>query len=135
MYRLIPGDIQKVNFIGFTFESLYFESIELFVWTLLNKLLPLIAFSWIFIRIKETWTYSMFVPISMYLFQSISIVNNDLQTFDKVEIFYCLPILFVYCLLLFYYKRFLNRIKASREYDRELVLTGLKSILSSKNEK
>ncbi len=130
LYRLIPNDLKEFHFIGYTYSSLYYESIYVLMWTLVGKLLPLFAFSYIFIKVKNVWSYALFSPVIMYIFQIIAVVNEDIGSVDKVEFFYCLPVFVTYCFLLYRYKLFLNRQSAKQDYKRELVETGLEGILN-----
>lgn len=81
-------------------------------------------------KVKEIWSYALFVPITMYIFQTISVINDDVKIVDQVEFIYCLPISLFYFFLLYLYKRFLNKLRAKRDYERELVQTGLEGLLN-----
>ncbi|TSE09996.1 hypothetical protein [Aquimarina algiphila] len=122
--------MKEIHFIGFTYTSQYYESIYILTWTLVGKLLPLIAFSYIFIKAKTIWSYALFSPIIMYIFQIIAVINEDIGSVDKIEFFYCLPVFIMYCFLLYRYKRFLIDLKAKQDYERELVKTGLEGLLN-----
>ena len=69
----------------------------------------------------------------MYEFQVIGVINDDVKVVDEVEFFYCLPIMLVYCFLLYRYRLYMSRIRAREDYEKELVKTGLEGLL--KNEK
>lgn len=127
--------MKEIHFIGFTYYSVYYESIYVLTWTLIGKLLPLVALSLIFIRVKHIWSFALFSPISMYLFQIIAVINEDVGSVDKIEFFYCLPFFIIYCYLLYLYKRYLIKLKAQQDYEKDLVKTGLEGLLDQENEK
>lgn len=131
-YRLVPDDLNELNFIGLTYHSKYFQSIYALIWTFMGKFLPLVMLTLLFIKIRETWTYSMFIPITMYFFQIISLIFEDGvgKPIDNNEIFYIIPFILIYCFFLYRYKQYLNKKKALDEYEKDLVKAGLKSLLS-----
>jgi hypothetical protein len=62
-------------------------------WTLLNKLIPLILLIiWAF-TCRQWWYHVLFVPIAMYIYQIITILNDDLLFADKNQILYLLPVM------------------------------------------
>ncbi|WP_430409810.1 hypothetical protein [Kordia sp.] len=96
--------------------------------------MPFIAFSIIFLRVQKTWSYTLFIPIGMYLFQIVRVINDDTEFFDTIDFFYILPFIMIYCYLMVVYKRHIEAIKAKNKYKEKLVETGMELILSENKE-
>ena len=77
----------------FSYTSPYYESVQIMVWTLLNKIIPLLLLIiWVF-TCRQWWYHVLFVPIAMYIYQIMTILNDDLVFADKNQILYLLPIM------------------------------------------
>ncbi len=133
-YRLLPKDIKEIEALGYVFTSNYYESVRLLVWTLVGKFMPFIAFSIVFLRVKKTWSYSLFIPIGMYLFQMVRVVNDDAEFFDTIDFFYILPFIIIYCYIMVLCKRQIEISKAKNKYKEKLVEAGMELILSENKE-
>ncbi len=125
---LIPEGMTEVHFFGFTYTSHYFESIQTLVWTVIGKLVPFISFTLLFIKIKQVWTFVLFVPLGMYITQMIKLLNYDSLAADTIEFYFILPFILLYCFFLYKYKSYLNRKRVIEKYKEDLVKTGLESL-------
>jgi len=77
----------------FSYNSPYYESIQIMVWTLLGKLIPLfLLLIWIF-TCRHWWYHALLVPIAMYVYQSMTVLNDDLEFAEENQILYLLPIM------------------------------------------
>ncbi|RKE95318.1 hypothetical protein [Ichthyenterobacterium magnum] len=91
-YESVP-DEQVWNTFLFTYNSLYYESVYVLAWTLSNKLIPLfLIFIWFFTN-RHWWYHTLLVPIAMYIYQIIVILNDDMQFADTNQLFYLLPVM------------------------------------------
>ena len=85
----------------FTIESGLFYSVFAYIHALFSKIVPLILlFIW-FIDSKSWWFHAIAVPISVYLFQLISVINDSVIFFDQVEFAYSIPVTAVVMTLLY----------------------------------
>ncbi len=134
-YILIPSDLSKITFLGITFKSLYFESIQTFVWTLLGKILPFLGFTFWYLSSKAKWINVLHIPIAMYLFQIIRLVQQDIFNTDTFEFFFVVPLMILYIILLTFYKRSIDRRKKIETYKKELVMIGSKVLSKALYEK
>ena len=92
LYESVPSDKVWDTFL-FTYDSNYYGSVKVFAWTLANKLIPLLLlFIWFF-TCRHWWYHTLLVPIAMYVYQTIIIVNDDLTFADGNEIIYLLPVM------------------------------------------
>ncbi|MCB0463277.1 MAG: hypothetical protein KDC81_11290 [Flavobacteriaceae bacterium] len=77
----------------FTYDSGYYESAQILVWTLLGKIIPLfLIIVWMF-TCRHWWYHALIVPIAMYIYQIITILNDDLEFAEENQIIYLLPIM------------------------------------------
>jgi len=77
----------------FTYDSHYFKSVYVLIWTLSGKIVPLmILFIW-YVTNKHWWKIVLFIPITMYLYQIIVLMNADVYEKDSVEKYWLFPII------------------------------------------
>ncbi|WP_299252323.1 hypothetical protein [uncultured Aquimarina sp.] len=76
----------------FTYQSKYYESVNVFVWVLLGKFIPLTLFIIWFFTCKHWWYPVILIPITLYSFQLFSLILEDSQIIDENEIFYLIPV-------------------------------------------
>lgn len=92
IYESVP-DIQVWSTSFFTYSSDYYESVYVLAWTLTNKVVPLfLIFIWFF-TCRHWWYHSILVPIAMYCYQIIIILNDDLKFADSNQFLYLLPVM------------------------------------------
>lgn len=133
-YVFISDEIKQISIFGITFTSLYFESIQTFVWTFLGKLLPFLALSFWYLTFRKKWINVLHIPISMYLFQMIRLIQQDIFNFDTFEFFFTVPFMVIYSIILFFYKKHLKRQHEIFEYQKELVRVGSKVLMEKDEE-
>lgn len=74
--------IEKFDLGIFSFDGNYFNSFDIFVWVLMQKFVPiLLILIWLFTS-RQKWLYILFVPLSIYLFQFISIFRDERYIID-----------------------------------------------------
>jgi hypothetical protein len=101
IYNYFPDEkIFETRF--FTFESKGYESVNTFMWLLFSKLVPLVLLLIWFTTCKHWWYYSIAIPISVYVFQLISVLNDDLLFMDQYEFIYSLPITLIILTILYF---------------------------------
>ena len=64
-------------------------------------LLLLLLFIW-FITNKHWWVHVLIIPISVYLFQLISVINDNIAYVDEVEFIYTVPIAVIILVVLYF---------------------------------
>lgn len=79
----------------FTYTTTYYYDVQTLVWTLLGQVIPLfLLFIWMFTN-RHWWYHVLLVPIAMYIFQIITILNDDLKFSGDNLILYLLPVMAV----------------------------------------
>lgn len=67
-----------------------------------SKFVPLFLFFIWFITCKHWWVHVLIIPISIYLFQLISVVNDTVLYVDEIEFIYTVPIATIIMALLYF---------------------------------
>ncbi|WP_234971607.1 hypothetical protein [Mesonia phycicola] len=93
-YRSFP-DTKIWETAIFTYKSGFYDGVNVSMWTLLTKFVPLYLLTVWFLTCKHWWYHVILIPIGMYLFQLISALNDDIIFFDEVEIWYLIPVMSV----------------------------------------
>ena len=75
----------------FSFEVHNYEGVDIFMWVVFSKLVPLLLLIIWFTTCKHWWYYAIAIPISVYIFQLISAINFDTNITDESEFIYSLP--------------------------------------------
>lgn len=111
----------------FTIKSGLFHSVVFLGHAFFSKLVPLILlFIW-FIDSKSWWHHAIIVPISTYMFQLITVLNDSAEFFDTIEFAYSIPVTSVVLTLLYVIRNklsiYIDAIAISEEIrDRENAL-------------
>lgn len=79
----------------FTYESQFYESVYVVAWTLMGKFVPFILLVLWFLTCRHWWRHVIIIPIMMFAFQMLNALNDDLQYFDLVELWYIFPMMLV----------------------------------------
>jgi len=77
----------------FTYKANWYQEVYTTAWTLMGKFIPLLLLTIWFLTCRHWWYHIILIPIAMFLFQTISIFNDDLRYFDNVEIWYLIPVM------------------------------------------
>lgn len=77
----------------FTYTSGYYENANVAMWILTGKLIPLLLLLIWFLTCRHWWYHTLLVPIIMYVFQIISLFNDDQKFIDEFTFIYLLPIM------------------------------------------
>lgn len=93
LYESFPADSQIWETSYFKFTTKY-TSVYHYAWFITGKLIPLIILSLWFFTCKHWWHWIILVPMSMYIFQLISIIVQNYYV-DEIEIIYVVPIMLI----------------------------------------
>ena len=78
-----------------TYESVYYESVLVAAWTLIGKIIPLYLLLIWFFTCRHWWYHALIVPICMYTWQIVVILNDDMKLADELDIFVLAPIVLI----------------------------------------
>ena len=108
LYEIFPdGPVWENSF--FTYESNYYQSVLTAAWTYLGKITPLMLLLIWFFTCKHWWYHAILVPISMYAFQIVGTIYDDVYLesaflMDRDGLIYLAPF-FILILIVLYIVR------------------------------
>ena len=92
LHESVP-DVEVWDTFLFTYSSGYYSSVGIAIWVLLGKIVPLyLLFLWFF-TCRHWWYHALLVPIAMYIYQVIEVLNKDLESIDSNQLIYLIPIM------------------------------------------
>ncbi|WP_108114810.1 hypothetical protein [Kordia periserrulae] len=92
LYQSFPDEKVWKTFL-FTFRSS--ESLYTLAWLLTGKIVPLLFLILWFFTCRDWWYHVILIPIAMYSFQIFSIIHDDSNPVDEVEIYWLIPIMMI----------------------------------------
>jgi len=98
----IPEEIKEYKTIFGTIKGGYYESVSFYIYWFFSKFVPLLLlFIW-FVTNKHWWVHALIIPISVYLFQLIAVINDSEEFVDEVEFIYTVPIAVIVIVILYF---------------------------------
>jgi len=79
-----------------------FQYAQTYIYFLLSKFVPLLLLIIWFLTNKHWWVHAIIIPISVYLFQLISVINDGTQYADEVDFIYTVPIAVIVVVILYF---------------------------------
>ncbi|GGK60127.1 MULTISPECIES: hypothetical protein [Flavobacteriaceae] len=80
----------------------YYVKAHNYIYYFFSKFVPLLLlFIW-FITNKHWWVHAIAIPISVYLFQLIAVINDSVEYVDEVEFIYTVPIAVIIITILYF---------------------------------
>ncbi len=94
LYESVP-ETQVWNTFLFTYDSTFWEDANYAMWHLTSKLIPLILLTIWFFTCRHWWYHTLIVPIAMYVYQIIVMLNVDINYMDEFQLLYLVPVMAV----------------------------------------
>lgn len=131
-YRLISTDLTEVEILGITIKAGEHGNLNYYAYYLFTKLVFLLLFILWYITNKYWWKNAILVPMTMMIFQIVSVVNTSVNYIDEVDFWYSLPIIIAVLVPVIYTSRKLNFYTTGLDLKDEIELE-IKSISQNKN--
>lgn len=116
-YTSFPQDKSWETFL-FTYEANWYQKIQVSVWTMMGKFVPLLLLIIWFITCKHWWYHVILIPIGMFAFQLFNVINDDVGIVDEVEIWWLFPIMLVIVPLVYLIKAKLSNQLVGKDLKR-----------------
>jgi len=106
LYEIFPdGPVWENSF--FIYESNYFQSVNVAMWTYFGKITPLFLLLIWFFTCKHWWYHAILIPVAMYGFQLVSTFYDDvylkqLVFLDSDQLVYLAPFFLVILVILYF---------------------------------
>ncbi len=119
-FRLVPR-VKKLEFFGIIFEIPRYQDLNVLIWIILVKLVPITILSTCFIYIRRRVSFFLLLPLVMYLVQLIAAVNTNSNLDTMRDWYVILPVTIVAIYFLTRLKKRLNRSeRAKKKKQQEL---------------
>lgn len=124
LYESVPATKIWNTFL-FTYESGYYEDAQIAMWTLTGKIIPLFFLVIWFFTCRHWWYHVLLIPITMYVFQIATSLNEDLSYVDNFQLKYLIIVMAVIIPSIYLMRaRVFNKInsvdKSTQELEDEL---------------
>ncbi|TXD84299.1 hypothetical protein ESY86_10365 [Subsaximicrobium wynnwilliamsii] len=125
-YIYIPEESHWDAFL-FTYHSGFYNNARTGMWSILGKFVPLfLLFIWFF-TCRHWWFHAILVPISMFTYQIIGVINDDIIFFDNFDLIYMVPIMAViipsiYLIRAKMFDKINNADKSMKEIEEEFMI-------------
>lgn len=86
-YESVP-DVKIWNTFLFNYDSKYYLSAQVGIWTIIGKFVPLYLLIIWFFTCRHWWYHALLIPIIMYFFQFATVINEDLKYVDTNQFLY-----------------------------------------------
>lgn len=123
-YQNFPAELENWDTIFGVVKGGYYGSVRMFIYTFFSKFVPLLLlFVW-FITNKTWWVHALIIPISLYLFQLIAVINDSELYMDEVEFIYTVPFLVVILVILYFVRSkisiYIQAVDLKKEMDENM---------------
>ncbi|WP_299528395.1 hypothetical protein [uncultured Lutibacter sp.] len=102
IHQNIPRDIETYETLLGTIKGGYYDKVQTYIYFLLSKFVPLALLTIWFLTNKHWWVHAITIPISVYLFQLISVINDSEDFVDEVDFIYSVPIAVIVVVILYF---------------------------------
>ncbi len=102
----------------------YYVKASNYIYYFFSKFVPLLLlFIW-FVTNKHWWVHSIAIPISVYLFQLIAVINDSVDYVDEVEFIYTVPIAVIIITILYFIRSkmaiYIQAVDLKKEMDENM---------------
>jgi len=131
LHEYVSSDPEAtIDFFGLTITKNGFPNINVYVWFLLGKLVPLYLLLIWFLTCKHWWYHIILIPLLMYAFQIFEGVVSEDNYIDTDNILWLLP----FCMLVVPFVYFI-RIKLYDKYVHGIDLEAMEAELNTLKKK
>ncbi|MBL4724652.1 MAG: hypothetical protein JKY73_04580 [Lutibacter sp.] len=102
LYQSISPEIENLETFFGVIKSGYYSNVQVYFYNFFSKFVPLLLLLIWFVTNKHWWVHSLIIPITVYLFQLISVINDSEDYMDEVEFIYTVPFAVVIIVILYF---------------------------------
>lgn len=92
LYEAVPKK-QIWDTMLFTYDAKFYEDANWAMWLVTGKAIPLYLLIIWFFSCRHWWYHVLIIPIVMYSYQLINVVNDDINLIDENQLAFLLPII------------------------------------------
>lgn len=125
LYRAIPEDLEFYKtFWGLEIKGGYYVYVQSYIYTFFGKFVPFLLLIIWFITNKHWWVHALIIPISVYLFQIIAVINDSELYYDEIEFIYTVPIGVIIMVVLYFLRSkmsvYIQALDLKKEMDENM---------------
>ncbi len=120
-YLFVP-DIKILELAFFTIESNYYDSVQVFVWTIFSKIVLILAFSLWYVTCQYWWRQAILIPLIFSINQLIIVLMDDLAYIDKNEFWVSLLVIIPYIFILTFLSKKMYGYSSSIQLQQDISL-------------
>jgi len=120
LYKSVPKTKVWDTFL-FTYNSGIYENSNTAMWLLSGKIIPLLLLLIWFFTNRHWWYHSLLVPIALYIYQIMGILNEDISYVDELNVMYLLPVMAIVIPSIYLMRaKIFNKINTVTKTDQDL---------------
>lgn len=124
IHQNIPEYSESYQTIFGTIKGGLFQYVQTYIYFLLSKFVPLLLLIIWFLTNKHWWVHAIIIPISVYLFQLISVINDGERFADEVDFIYTIPIAVIIVIILYFIRSkiatYIQAVDLKKEMDKNM---------------
>ncbi len=120
LYKYAPDDSKVWETSFFTVNSKGFSSAQAYIHALFSKITFVTITSLWFITSRHWWKWAILVPLIMFLFQLLGVINYNIGKIDEFDFWYALPIIIPTVLTLIWIGNEINKTIGDIDLREEL---------------
>lgn len=120
LYKYAPDNSKIWETTFFTIESKSFSNAQNFIHALFTKITLVIITSLWFITAKHWWKWAILIPLTMFLFQLLGVIDYHEDYFDNFDFWYSLIIIIPVIVFLIWISNELNKIIGDLDLKDEI---------------
>ena len=124
IHQKIPDKLENIDtFLG-VIKGGYYKRVQTYIYMFLSKFVPLSLLIIWFVTNKHWWVHALIIPMSVYLFQLISVINDSENYVDEVDFIYTVPITAIIFVILYFIRSklaiYIGAVDLKREMDENM---------------
>jgi hypothetical protein len=125
MHTNVPeGALEIKTIFGTIKAGYYYPDLQIYIYYFFSKFAPLLLLLVWFITCKHWWVHAIIIPITVYLFQLISVINDNGDYVDEVTFIYTIPITLIIIVLLYFARNrisvYIQAVDLKKEMDQKM---------------
>lgn len=123
-YQSVPAELESYTTIFGTLNAGHWGKVTHFFYFFFAKFVPLMLLMIWFVTNKHWWVHVIIIPISVYLFQLLAVINDSTKSVDELEFIYTVPITAIIMLILYFLRNklsvFIQAVDLKKEMDETM---------------
>jgi len=124
IHQSIPRDAESIDTFFGVIKAGYYQKVYTYIYVFVSKFVPLLLLIIWFLTNKHWWVHALIIPISVYLFQLISVINDSENYVDEVDFIYTVPITAIVFVILYFIRSklaiYIGAVDLKKEMDENM---------------